>query len=99
MLNAWLAVASARAATAHASQGGGGAAQAPSNNNGVPSASTRANVIAFFRVSLVIPCLPSQRRRSPGGGGAPWLPGGSPRPIGEQVQYRCRRAFNRKSSG
>src|SRR5436190_8604982 len=62
--NAWLAVASARAATAHASQGGGGAAQAPSNSNGVPSASTRANVIELFRVSLVIPYLPSQRRRS-----------------------------------
>jgi hypothetical protein len=59
MDNAWLAVASARAATAHASQGGGGAAQAPSNSNGVPSASTRANVIEFFRVSLVIPYLPS----------------------------------------
>src|SRR5437868_10327459 len=73
MDNAWLAVASARAATAHASQGGGGAAQAPSNSNGVPSARTRANVIELFRVSLVIPYLPSKGGDHPSGGGAPWL--------------------------
>jgi hypothetical protein len=98
MDNAWLAVASARAATAHASQGGG-AAQAPSSNNGVPSASTRASVTEVCRLSLVIPYLSSQGGDRPASGDAPWLLLGSLRPIGEQVLYRCRRAFNLKGSG
>ena len=85
MDNAWLAVASARAATAHASQGGGGAAQAPSNSNGVPSASTRANVIELFRVSLVIPYLSSQRRRS----SVRWWRALAPEEACAQLAIRC----------
>src|SRR5690242_1052302 len=94
-LSAWLAVASARAATAQASQGGGGAAQAPSSNSGVPSASTRATVTEPFPKSLVIFASSSAKLSLPDGERSLGL---RPKPLSHYQPAKDRKSTRLNSS-